>query len=91
MALLVSFNEHNRIVHFSGSSMSDLVVAVKAAFIDIFDKTAQLVLQLKDESWGGAYIDVQDIESIKDRSVLRVFLEKKQSEEVTLYPFMWTH
>jgi uncharacterized glyoxalase superfamily protein PhnB len=62
--LLVSLNERNRIVHFSGSSMSDLVVAVKEAFTDLLDKTAQLVLQLKDESWGGAFIDVQDIESI---------------------------
>ena len=34
-ALLVSLNERNRIVHFSGSSMSDLVIAVKEAFTDL--------------------------------------------------------
>lgn len=55
---------------FSGSSLSDLVNVVKEAFKDLIDETAQLVLQLKGESWGGVFIDVQDIEVVKDRSVL---------------------
>ena len=55
---------------FSSLSLSDLANVVKEAFKDLIDETAQLVLQLKGESWGGVFIDVQDIEVVKDRSVL---------------------
>ena len=67
---------------FSGSSLSDLVNVVKEAFKDLIDETAQLVLQLKDENWGGVFIDVQDIEVVKDRSVLRVLMQKRNNEKV---------
>ena len=66
-SVLVSLNKRNRVVDFSGSSLSDLVNVVKEAFKDLIDETAQLVLQLKDKSWGGVFIDVQDIEVVKDK------------------------
>ena len=81
-SVLVSLNERNRVVDFSGSSLSDLVNVVKEAFKDLIDETAQLVLQLKDESWGGVFIDVQDIEVVKDRRVLRVLMQNRNSEKV---------
>jgi len=49
-AVLVSFKDRNRVVHFSGS---DLVPAVREVFSDLLDDAADLVLQLKDERWGG--------------------------------------
>lgn len=79
-AVLVSFKERNRVVHFSGS---DLLPAVREVFSDVLDETVQLVLQLKDESWGGVFIDLQDrLDLVQDRSVLRIIVDKCQKMEV---------
>ena len=32
----------------------------------------ELILQIKDESWGGEFVDLQEKESVPDHSVLRV-------------------
>ena len=52
-AVLVSFKDRNRVVHFTGS---DLVPAVRDVFSDLLNDVDDIVLQLKDESWGGVYI-----------------------------------
>lgn len=80
--VLVSLNERNRVVEFSGSLMSDFVCTVKDAFADVLKKPAHIVLQIKDENWGGVFIDVQSMEAIKDRSILRVIVEERNNEEV---------
>lgn len=78
-AVLVSFKDRNRVVHFTGS---DLVPAVREVFSDLLSDAADIVLQLKDESWGGVYIDLQDrIHLVQDRSVLRIIVD--QIQEVT--------
>ena len=58
-SILVSFKDRNRVVDFSGS---DLVPAVRKVLSDlhVLDDVAELVLQPKDESWGGIFIDLQD-------------------------------
>lgn len=78
-AVLVSFKDRNRVVHFTGS---DLVPAVREVFCDLLNDAADIVLQLKDDSWGGVYIDLQDrIDLVQDRSVLRIIVD--QIQEVT--------
>lgn len=79
MSLLVSLIERNRVVEFTGSSVSELVNSVNEAFTDLIPKSAQPVLQVRDESWGGMFIDVQSLEMVKDRSILRILLEKRES------------
>lgn len=53
ISLLVSLNERNRVVEFKASSVSELVNSVKEVFTDFIPKSAQPVLQVRDESWGG--------------------------------------
>ena len=73
-AVLVSLRDRKRVVHFTGSKGNDLLPAVKTAFGDLLNDTQSLVLQLKDEDWGGAFIDLQDQE-IQDRSELRIVVQ----------------
>ena len=58
--VLVSLGERTRPVTFSGSNQT-LMEAILAVFKDILgDQGVYLHVQLKDESWGGVFVDVQE-------------------------------
>ena len=78
-AVLVSLHERNRVVYFSGSKRGDLLPAVETAFADLLGNSENWVLQLKDDNWGGVFIDLQD-QDIPERSVLRIVLLEASSE-----------
>ena len=56
-------------MQFSGSNQQ-LCTAVRNAFADVLSPTDEIFLQIKDETWGGMFIDLVD-QDVPDRSVLK--------------------
>ena len=74
--VLVSFSERNRPVEFTGG-MEELTVATKETFRDLLgNKDPDIFFQLRDEDWGGLFVDVVDASKIPDRSVLKAVVVK---------------
>ena len=76
--VLVSVGENRRIVSFtSNSSCSDAEVlskAIKERFADILSSEQQFFIQVKNEEWGGLFLDVLD-QQIVDKSIINVLLK----------------
>ena len=86
---LVSVGENTRIVSFStapASRVADsipavgegdaLTQAVRVSFGDILRSDQEFFLQIKNEEWGGAFVDIVGT----DRSVCKVVLKPATSE-----------
>lgn len=71
----------NRPVKFSGQK-SALIASVRERFADILPSDAELVLQIRDDSWGtDVYVDLLD-QPIPDRAVIRLLIVDMQKEKV---------
>ena len=90
---LVSVGENTRIVSFStapASRVADsipavgegdaLTQAVRVSFGDILRSDQEFFLQIKNEEWGGAFVDIVGTEEVADRSVCKVVLKPATSE-----------
>lgn len=74
--VLVCLGENRREVMFSGNA-KDLLEGVVEVFSDILSaqkiSASQLVLQLKNEDWGGDFLDIDKVTAeIPDKSVIKV-------------------
>ena len=70
--VLVRVGPHSRVVHFE--SDGDLVPAIRRAFSDLrrVVDASSLVIQLKDEEWGGEFVDLKEGQMPSDHSVVNV-------------------
>ena len=71
--VLVRLGVHSRVVRFC--SMEDLVPSIRTSFAGVSElasTSAQLVIQLKDEEWGGEFVDLREDQEVPNRSVLKV-------------------
>lgn len=73
--VLVKFGDHCRPVQFTGDH-DELVLKTKEEFA--LNQQEDLLLQIKDEDWGGEFIDLSASDEIPDKSVLKLVLLKKQ-------------
>ena len=63
--------------------MEELFYATKETFADVLqEEDPCLFFQLRDENWGGLYVDIADGEEIPDKSVLKAILDMRH-EQVT--------
>lgn len=74
--VLVCLGENRREVMFSGNA-KDLLEGVVEVFSDVLSaqkiSASQLVLQLKNEDWGGDFLDIDKVTAeIPDKSVIKV-------------------
>ena len=67
--VLVSLEERNRPVTFSGAK-ENLLEEIRVVFKDQLASEEDVYLQIKDESWGGIFVDFLNQE-IPDRSILK--------------------
>ena len=79
--VLVCVGERRRPVQFSGSNQQ-LCTAVRKAFTDVITPTDGVFLQIKDETWGGMFIDLVD-QDVPDRSVLKANITSSQPPTAT--------
>ena len=83
--VLVSVGENRRIVSFSSTPASSdaeiLSKAIKETFGDVLKSGQEFYIQVKNEEWGGLFLDVLDQE-IVDKAVINVLL-KPQTREVS--------
>ena len=68
--ILVDFGERRKPITFSSSIERSLKEGIAAAF-GFQQPARELIIQLKSEDWGGMWIDVDDPETIPDRSVVK--------------------
>ena len=87
-------HERRRPVQFSGSNQQ-LCTAVRNAFSDVIAPTDEVFLQIKDETWGGMFIDLVD-QDVPDRSVLKANITSESrastvthDQGVCLYLVCW--
>lgn len=74
--VLVSLLERNRPVEFTGG-VEELTIATKETFRNLLgNKDPDIFFQLRDEDWGGLFVDVVDASKIPDRSVLKAVVVK---------------
>lgn len=66
----VSFNSKD------DNDYSSAVNAVRRVFNDVIPETSHLFLQVKNEFWGGEFTDINALEEIPNRSLVRAVVEK---------------
>ena len=86
--VLVMFGQRTRPVSFeTGTSALDtqkaLIASIKSAFDDQLAPTSSLILQIRDEEWGGVFVDLIS-QDVPDRSVVKIFVDKDCSEQVKI-------
>ena len=60
-----------------GSDERELRVNIRNVLEDMLSPGQQFFLQIKDDDWGGEFIDVPDGMKVADRSVFRLLLEEE--------------
>ena len=68
----------NRAVHFTGQKQ-ELLSAVRESFADLLSRStdAELILQIRDDSWGvDVFVDLLQ-QNVPNRAVLKVLLAQK--------------
>ncbi len=73
--VLVHLRERTRPVKFvsSGDDVASVVEATRLAFSEVVGPRDSVALQMKDEDWGGVFVDKLDGE-IPSRSVLKAIV-----------------
>ena len=77
--VLMQLGSYNWVVAVDGGSHSEREVLISLLLVTFSDKIKDndIVLQMKDEEWGGAFVDYFE-DRVPDKSVLRVIVEKPQ-------------
>lgn len=78
--VLVQLGSYNRVVTVDDTSRSEreaLISSIRVTFSDKIKDSDAIILQMKDEEWGGAFIDYFE-DRVPDKSILRVIVEKPQ-------------
>ena len=81
--VLVQLGSHNRVVavqdSVSGSLLEReaLISSTRITFSDKIEGDDTITLQLKDEDWGGVFVDYYQ-DKVPDKSMFRVIVEKPQ-------------
>ena len=83
--VLVCFGERKRPVTYTmderKSEKESLLSAVNEVFADVegIGDDAEHLVQVKNEQWGGEFVDLKDEEKIPDRAVVRVVVGTKEA------------
>ena len=81
VCLETSNGSRNRAVKFSGKKEA-LVPAIKSCFSDILASDAELILQIRDDSWGAdVFVDLIE-QNVPDRAVIKVLQKQKEYKQV---------
>jgi hypothetical protein len=81
ITVLVCFGERKRPVKPSSPSLEALKPAVLSKFADVLPSGKYgLVLQIKDDTWHGEFVDIAEGQSIPDRSVVKLVIETAQED-----------
>lgn len=86
--VLVRVGVSNRVV--SLSSDEDLFPEIRRVFSDLPElaSDSKLIVQIKDEEWGGAFVDLSDGQKIPHKSVLNVAI-LAQAQQVSFYTYIY--
>ena len=75
--VLVHLGVHRRVVEFEKND--DLKPAIFRSFSDVPGvANSTMVIQLKDNEWGGEFVDLMEDQNVPDHSVLNVIFEVGQ-------------
>ena len=78
VTVLVRFGTRCRLVTFlAEEGYEKLNAAVRKVYSDILSDEQRFFLQIKDEAWGGEFIDVPERLQIEDRSVFKLQLQQQ--------------
>lgn len=90
ITVLVLFGQHTRPVSFvPGTNPEEtqkaMLTAILSAFSDKLPPKSSLILQIRDDEWGGMFVDLISQE-ILDRSVVKVLVDdsSKQVSDILL-------
>ena len=61
----------------AGSDERELRVNIRNVFGDVLSVGQQFFLQIKDDNWGGEFIDVPEGMKVANRSVFRLLLQEE--------------
>ena len=59
-----------------------LTEAVRSVFSNVIADSSCLILQKKNETWEGGFVDIQEAESIPNHAVIRGVVEKTSPQQV---------
>ena len=78
--VLVCFGERKRPVTYTvdENEKESLLAAAREVFTDVDGIVDESVVQVKNEQWGGEFVDLKEDEKIPDRAVLRVVTEVRE-------------
>ncbi len=78
---LCCFGERKRPVKFKVDPMkgdfNSALEVLRTTFEDVIAPTCQVFLQLKHEDWSGEFVDIGEMDTIPDRSVIRAVVERQ--------------
>ena len=77
--VLVLYNLYSRVV--KTNDLSSLKGDIWSTFSDVLPPEAEssILLKIKDDSWGGMFINLKENESLPDKCVIQVHVIKKVS------------
>ena len=79
ISVLVHLGDHSRVVK-TEAVVEAVQTRVLFTFGDVITpetRSEDIILKMKDENWGGVFIDVQDQQPIPDKSVLKAVISQK--------------
>ena len=75
--VLVEYNERRKEVTFDAAAYGDLKESIKKCFGIQLTDTQQLIVQRRNEKWGGHWVDIEEQEEVPDESFLKVLVSSK--------------
>ena len=78
--ILVCFGERKRTINIPGedikSDEESLRTNAYEVFRDLLSPSTPIVFQLKDEEWGGEFVDLLSDQAIEDRSIVKMIISE---------------
>ena len=78
VTVLCEYKDHRRSVSFSrpvghdGSDLNQLKESIRMVFCDLIPEDLNLLLQIESAEWGGKLVDIQEHDSVPDRSFIHI-------------------
>ena len=88
--VLVCFGNRKRSVDIPDDGENDekhLRANALKAFQDLLQPEMPIFLQIKDEDWGGEFVDLVDGQVIEDRSVVKCMIATNMATPKTVCPY----